>query len=447
MERNFYTTPKPSRLMQLFWKAAGADKYILERSTYSDQIKYTCMGGIVVATGVMAALAGGYAFYTIFEPKGSALDSIVLKDHAVQWSDTLSMKVNEIKEFKQQYLSSVDGEKSSYIHYPTVLISLIFGLIWGLIIFNIDRFIVTSTGKGDGTEAITAGELKSALPRIIMGVIIALTISKPVEIRMFKTEIDIKLHEEQLDQQRDYKKKVEANLKPLSDAAQFDIDKYQKELSEKTKLRDDIQDQLNKEIQGRVGSGKEGEGPASASIRANLGRIQSELDILKVRNTAFIEAKMQEKKSNDEKIKTELNKSEQVAAGLDGLLERIRICHRPDVAGGLISLFITLLFMAIELTPIFFKLMLIKGPYDFIEENIKELIKAENGIQIQYNYYKDKQGQERDLITHHLVEKQINDKIKILEAQKELSELAIVKWKEQQKGKMDGNIDDFIKEG
>ena len=36
-----------------------------------------------------------------------------------------------------------------------------------------------------------------------------------------------------------------------------------------------------------------------------------------------------------------------------------------------IIIFITLLFMAIELTPIFFKMMLIKSPYDYLEDNIK----------------------------------------------------------------------------
>ncbi|MBK7666683.1 MAG: DUF4407 domain-containing protein [Sphingobacteriaceae bacterium] len=77
--------------MRLFWKASGADQYILERSTYSDQIKYVCMGGIVIATGAMAALAGGYAFYTIFEPKGSALDSIVLANQNIDWVDTIQM--------------------------------------------------------------------------------------------------------------------------------------------------------------------------------------------------------------------------------------------------------------------------------------------------------------------------------------------------------------------
>ena len=69
MENEFYQTPKSSKLMRLFWRASGADRYILERSTYGDQIKYVCLGGIIIATGVMAAIAGGYAFYTIFEPK------------------------------------------------------------------------------------------------------------------------------------------------------------------------------------------------------------------------------------------------------------------------------------------------------------------------------------------------------------------------------------------
>ena len=66
MNKSYYQTPKPGRLMKILWKAAGADQYILERSTYSDHVKYACLGGIVIATGFMASLAGGYAFYIIF---------------------------------------------------------------------------------------------------------------------------------------------------------------------------------------------------------------------------------------------------------------------------------------------------------------------------------------------------------------------------------------------
>ena len=57
MKRDFYTSPKPNFITRILWKAAGADDYILKRSTYSDHVKYSTLGGIVCATGFMAALA------------------------------------------------------------------------------------------------------------------------------------------------------------------------------------------------------------------------------------------------------------------------------------------------------------------------------------------------------------------------------------------------------
>jgi hypothetical protein len=143
----------------------------------------------------------------------------------------------------------------------TTLLSIVFGIIWGLIIFNIDRFIVTSTGKGDGTEAITWGELKSAIPRIIMGAIIALTISKPVEIRMFKTEIDIKLREKQLEQQATYQAKVDKTFEDREKLLEADMGKLiieRKSLIERiTKAEQEYTDQL----QGRTGAAGAGNGP------------------------------------------------------------------------------------------------------------------------------------------------------------------------------------------
>lgn len=138
----------------------------------------------------------------------------------------------------------------------------------------------------------------------------------------------------------------------------------------------------------------------------------------------------------------DLGKNKIVANGLDGLLERIKLAHH--IAGVWISLFITLLFMTIELTPIFFKLMLVKTPYDYMEENIKELMKAEEGIYIQYNYYKDKQGLERDLVTHMNVEKLVHEKLELLAAQKDLTKHAIEKYKDKVKKQIDENPDAFI---
>src|SRR5690606_28827990 len=131
------------------------------------------------------------------------------------------------------------------------------------------------------------------------------------------------------------------------------------------------------------------------------------------------------------------------AATLDGLLIRVRKAH--EVAGWPITIFITLLFLAIELTPIFFKLMLTKTPYDYLAENRDDLIRAENGIEVRYDYYKDKEGIERHLIINHEAEKMIFEKIKVTEIQKELTEYAIAKYKEKEKEKIDANLDEYIK--
>ena len=46
-----------------------------------DRVKYAGIGGIVLCTGVLAAFSGGFAFYTIFSPKGEAVhDSAVHLD-------------------------------------------------------------------------------------------------------------------------------------------------------------------------------------------------------------------------------------------------------------------------------------------------------------------------------------------------------------------------------
>lgn len=236
MEREFYKSPEPSRLMLLFWKAAGGDEYILRRSTYSDQVKYMCLGGIIVATGLMAAIAGGYAFYTIFEPKGSALETGTDVTTAIQ--------------------------------------SVFFGIAWGLMIFNLDRFIVSSTGKGDGTEAITWEEFKGAIPRIVMGSIIALTISKPVEIRMFKSEIDVELHTAQIEQQKQYLEKINDEYASRILQEEDQIRLWNNEIKEADRYAKELRRQADLEMDGGAGArgmGREWEQKKQSSHRSQKG--------------------------------------------------------------------------------------------------------------------------------------------------------------------------------
>lgn len=392
-----YQVPQAGKIMKALWAAAGGDQYILERSTYSDQVKYACLGGIVFATGLMAGLSGGYAFYTIFEPRGNALNNP--------------------------------------IDFKTVLMAVVFGIFWGLMIFNLDRFIVAATGKGDGTEKITWDELKGAIPRIIMGIIIAISISKPVEIRMFKTEIDIKLKEKQIEQQSSYIEKTKKNFQIELDRNSKDLVKFEKDIADKLERHKFLEQQYIEEARLIT------VGPRAKALKAQMDVVAKEIEDAKA-NPAYKKIAA-EKEDIEKRLNLALQDSQKTADNLDGLLERIKIAH--EVAGFWITLFVTLLFLAIELTPIFFKLMLTKTPYDYLAENRDDLIRAYNGIEVKYDYYEEKEGVERHLVINHEADLKIYERIKESEIQKELTDYAIEKFKEQEKAKIDVNPGSYIK--
>jgi hypothetical protein len=410
MTRDYYELPKSSSVMRFLWKCAGGDRYLLERSTYSDQIKYMCLGGIVFATGAMAGLAGGYAFYTIFSPKAA---------NVLDKAKTVAENPNFIP-----------------IDVQTVILSVIFGIIWGLIIFNIDRFIVTSTGKGDGTEKITMDEIKGAIPRIIMGMIIAITISKPIEIRMFQTEINLAVQKEQEKEKNSLIAQANVNFEAKVGEIKSKLGKIQIDIDQKK----DLVFNLRKSIQAEIFE-KGGCGSRCESLKEQVTILESQIKELE--NTTEYKNSTEDRRRYENEKKNDIAIAEAKGASLDGLLIRIQKAH--EIAGFWISLFITLLFMAIELTPIFFKLMLTKTTYDYLAENRDELIKADYGIEVKYDYYKDKQGIEKHLTINHESEKLIYEKIKVTEIQKELTDYAIQKYKEREKKKIDENLDTYIK--
>jgi len=411
--------------MKIMWKAAGADHYILERSTYSDHIKYACLGGIVIATGFMAALAGGYAFYIIFGQQTANL--------------------------AQGTEATIEAASSQTL---AVILSIVFGLIWGLIIFNIDRFIVASTGKGDGSEAITLGEIKTAIPRIIMGIIIAITISKPVELRMFQQEIEVELNSRRIKEVDKQKREVSQLYKGEFEIIEEEILRLREDITKYEVIRQEKENIFNEEMNGNA-SGVEGYGKRAIKKEKQLDLAKRELD--SVKNINLAEIKIQEKKFSDTDsiMQKEIAKAELSAKSLDGLMARLKIVDElakgKDEDGNVnehawpwIIIFVTLLFMAIELTPIFFKMMLIKSPYDYLEDNIKALQRADLGIEVVYDYYKDREGVQRNKVTHHQANKLLAEKIKLSQTQTELNDFIIDKWKDQEKKNISDNPGDYI---
>ena len=417
-----YNTTKPvSRATKFLWWCAGADRQILLQCPMADRVKYGGIGGIVFCTGLLAAFSGGYAFYTIFSPKGDAVN-----------------------------LDPID--------MASVIGSALFAIIWGLIILNMDRFIVSSTGKGDGTDAITGKEFVQALPRIIIAIILGFAISSPLEVRILKTEINAELQNKQDDYLMSLNIKTDSITNLQMKNKKTDLSKVENEIKgieqnfEKQRIEIlDGRKRLEDEIAGRIGSGKSGEGPAAKAQKENLNKQEIELqDKKKAKESEIIALKERYTRINNEvdlldKGRDEKYKKNQlIAHQLDGLMERIHISH--DI-GGVVPWLIFLVLLSIEAGPIFFKMMMNKGVYEYLVDNNKERFKAHSGVVVSDQLVHGKDGATHaERIDYLEVEKEIEAKKMQLEKQSDLTSVIIDKWHTKKKDDINTNPESFYTE-
>jgi hypothetical protein len=67
--------------------------------------------------------------------------------------------------------------------------SVVLGLLWGLVILNVDRFLVVTMGAVRGTARL----LLVALPRVALSAVTALVIATPLVLRIFSADVDRQL--------------------------------------------------------------------------------------------------------------------------------------------------------------------------------------------------------------------------------------------------------------
>jgi hypothetical protein len=348
-----------SKVSNFLFFCAGADTKILAECTHTDKVKSQGIGGVVLATAVLAFFSGSYAFYTVFSPKqGMAMEAV-------------------------QQVSNI----------PVVLFSGLFGLVWALMIFNLDRFIVATSGHGDGTEKITLAEFGRGIPRIIMAIMIGLILSKPLELRIMESEIEAQL---QLEQEAHVKKR-KANLDEEYDKAGKALDVKRAEAIEQRNLKeqelkklkvqvDSARMRLEQEIDGESANGKKGEGPAAKQKRETQAKAEAEFKETEQRYQPILNNLQQ----NIDQVQAEIDallakRAEDLkiikaeAAKKDGLIERISIAEEiaPTASNMLSALLIIL-----EIAPILFKMMLSLSPYDYLTENAKRMVIAKRAIDI-----------------------------------------------------------------
>src|SRR5262249_28597332 len=122
--------PRAHRLKRFFWVCSGADMTILHTWDCStDHNTYAGIAPTIVLTALLASLSGGYALWTVFQSSPAAIS---------------------------------------------------FGFLWGILIFNLDRYLVMSLHKRRGGFGAFVRQVATASPRFLLALLIASVITVPL---------------------------------------------------------------------------------------------------------------------------------------------------------------------------------------------------------------------------------------------------------------------------
>ena len=293
-------------LQRFFILCSGADNSLLETCSKGEQNKYAGIGATVFFTAVMAFLASAYALYTVFD----------------------------------NYFAAIG-----------------FGLVWGLLIFNLDRYIV-STIKKTGRFS---NELLQAAPRLILAIIIAIVIAKPLELKIFEKEIDRVILEQKNAFTVENQNQIATQFSPEVDAITNEIDALKAEIATKENEVNALYDIYISEAEGTSGTQRLGKGPVYKEKRDKHDAALADLQALKTTNASKIEALEAQISTLKTNYDTKVADTQPIVENFDGLMARITAL---DTLPWLPSFFIFLLFLCIETAPIIAKLLAPRGEYD-----------------------------------------------------------------------------------
>ncbi len=313
-------------LKTFFLICSGADRDLLAQVP-SDENKYIGIGATIFFTGVLAFFSAAYALFTIFD---------------------------------------------------TWFAAIAFGIIWGLMIFNLDRYIVSSMKSKSGFF----GNLAVAFPRLVMAVLLALVISKPLELKIFEKEINAELivmEQEVYKQQED---RIQARYTGQIAALDADAIRLQGDIDARVAVRDEKSLAALQEADGSGGSQIRNMGPIYRAKKAEADQAQAELLAIEATNVPLIAEKRLAIDALKTQVATETANLQRGAFG--GMAARIDALARLGAASHAIylaSLFVMFLFIAVETAPIFTKLISPRSPYDYLlleHEHVYEMAATES---------------------------------------------------------------------
>src|SRR5690554_4182407 len=253
------------KIREFLWFCSGVYFPLIKKSP-SESNKYAGIGATVLFTGILAALSAGYALFTVF---GSLIPAVT------------------------------------------------FAFLWGLVIFNLDRFIVSSMKK----RGKAWKEWKLAFPRLVLAVLLAFVISKPLELKIFEKEINRKLDENKTTALIETKHKLDEGFPELVQLENA-IQQLREEISDKEAFRNEKQKEYDDErfgIKTDGTSGLRGLGVNARKKEEQLDQAQREYEDTREANLVRIGSLEKEIQKFTDLKQIEFEKQQPAIDGYNGL--------------------------------------------------------------------------------------------------------------------------------
>ncbi|CCI23193.1 DUF4407 domain-containing protein [Microcystis aeruginosa] len=309
----------------LIW-SAGADQEILsQESCRTERYKYESIGTTVILTAIMAFCSGGYALFTVF---------------------------------------------------GSLTISISLGFIWGSIIFNLDRFFILTASQNKSSSKLQFWV--GAATRLSIAILLGFIVAKPLELRLFESEINQKISQQRREREREESRKDQ----DTPDVKR--INKINEEIDNLTREKNQASDALQKaridaieEIEGKGVTGKPGVGTIAKERQKNVETIEKSVTFLDSRIQDLLKEKnsLIKKQQSSLSIKTPQKKEWQEGSLLDRI-SALEALSKDDPAIAITNKLITLLLIIIEIAPVLVKILSKEGLYEKLLE--KETIDRMN---------------------------------------------------------------------
>nr|WP_242030224.1 DUF4407 domain-containing protein [Microcystis wesenbergii] len=296
-----------------------------QESCRTERYKYESIGTTVILTAIMAFCSGGYALFTVF---------------------------------------------------GSLTISISLGFIWGSIIFNLDRFFILTASQNKSSSKLQFWV--GAATRLSIAILLGFIVAKPLELRLFESEINQKISQQRREREREESRKDQ----DTPDVKR--INKINEEIDNLTREKNQASDALQKaridaieEIEGKGVTGKPGVGTIAKERQKNVETIEKSVTFLDSRIQDLLKEKnsLIKKQQSSLSIKTPQKKEWQEGSLLDRI-SALEALSKDDPAIAITNKLITLLLIIIEIAPVLVKILSKEGLYEKLLE--KETIDRMN---------------------------------------------------------------------